>query len=31
MIDLALAIENHYFAQLMRFSKEELENIEKLD
>ena len=25
MVDLALAIENHYFDQLMRFSKEEIE------
>lgn len=24
VVDLALAIENHYFDQLMRFSKEEL-------
>ena len=31
MIDLSLAIENHYFAQLMRFSKEELEISKNLD
>ena len=31
IVDLALAIENHYFDQLMRFSKEELDNLENTE
>lgn len=31
MVDLALAIENHYFDQLMRSSKEELESLDNIE